>query len=103
MLRLIALFCSLALLLAPVAQAQSGCAMTASAGMHAVHGADHQMPASGHPTQACKQLCAAMAILIPPTGTTTPFVTIRPAPLRVARLIARAGPGPSLRPPKDLV
>ncbi len=105
MLRYLALLCLLALMLAPMApaQAQSGCAMAAAAGVHAAHGADHQMPASGHPAQACKQLCAVVAILIPPVAVTTPFVTVRPAPLRVARLIERERPDPSERPPKGLV
>jgi hypothetical protein len=105
MLRLFALLCSLSLMLAPMApaQAQSGCAMAASAGMHAAHGADHQMPASGYPAQACKQLCAVMAILPAPEGATTPFVTVRPAPLRVARLVERERPDPFERPPKGLV
>lgn len=102
MLRYLALLCLLALMLAPMApaQAQSGCAMAAAAGVHA---ADQQMPASGHPAQACKQLCAVVAILIPPVAVTTPFVTVRPAPLRVARLIERERPDPSERPPKGLV
>ncbi|NTT88357.1 hypothetical protein [Tabrizicola fusiformis] len=105
MLRLFALLCSLALILAPLApsQAQSGCAMVAAAGMHAAHGTDHQMPVSGHPAQTCKQLCAVVAILIPPVAVTTPFVTVRTAPLRVARLIERERPDPSERPPKGLV
>lgn len=104
MLRYLALLCALALMLAPLApaQAQSGCAMVAAEGMHAAHGADHQMLA-GHPAQACKQLCAVVAILIPPAAATTPFVTVRPAPLRVARLIERERPAPSERPPKGLV
>lgn len=105
MLRFFALVCSLALMLAPMApaQAQSGCPMAAAAGMHATRGADHQIPASGHPAQACKQLCAVVAILIPPEDIITPFVTVRPAPLRVARLIDRERPDPSERPPKGLV
>jgi hypothetical protein len=103
MLRLLALFCALALMLAPLApaQAQSGCAMVA--GVHAAHGADHQRPASGHPVQTCKQLCAVVAILIPPAAVTTPFVTVRPAPLRVARLVERERPDPYERPPKGMV
>lgn len=105
MLRLFALFCALALMLAPLApaQAQSGCTMVVSAGMHPAHGADHQMPASGHPARACKQLCAVVAILIPPAAATSPFVTVRPAPLRVARLVERERPAPFERPPKGLV
>ena len=103
MLRLLALVCALALMLAPLApaQAQSGCAM--AAGVHAAHGADHQIPTSGHPTQACKQLCAVVAILVPPAAVATPFVTVRPAPLRVAQLIERERPDPFERPPKGLV
>ena len=105
MLRLLALFCALALMLAPLApaQAQSGCAMVEAAGAHTAHGADRQMPASGHPAQICKQLCAVVAILIPPAAVATPFLTVRPAPLRVARLIERERPAPSERPPKGLV
>lgn len=105
MLRLLAFFCTLALMLAPLvpAQAQSGCAMTASAGMHSAHGADHQVPGSSHTTQACKQLCAVVAILVPPAAVATPFVTVRPAPLRVAQLIERERPAPFERPPKGLV
>jgi hypothetical protein len=105
MLRYFALVCLLALMLGPMApaQAQSGCPMAAAAGMHATHGADHQSPASGHPAQACKQLCAVVAILTPPEDVSTPFVTVRPAPLRVARLIDRERPDPSERPPKRLV
>lgn len=105
MLRLLVLLCSLALILAPLAptQAQSGCAMIASAGMHAAHGADHQMPASGHPAQACKQLCAVVAIMTPATAVATHVITVRPAPLRVAQLVERERPDPSDRPPKGLV
>jgi hypothetical protein len=105
MLRLLALFCSLALMLAPLApaQARSGCGMVAPAGAHAAHGSDHQMPASSHPAQACKQLCAGVAILIPPAAVPTPFVTVRPALPRVARLIELERPDPSERPPKGLV
>ena len=104
MLRLLALVCALALMLAPLApaQAQSGCAM--AAGMHAAHGADHQMLASGHLAQTCKQLCAVVvAILIPPAAVTTAFVTVRPAPLPVARLVEHERPDPYERPPKGLV
>lgn len=88
--------------LAPV-QAQSGCAVVAAAGAHAAHGSDHQMPASGHPAQACKQLCAVVAILIPPAAAATPLLPVRPALLRVARLVERERPTPSERPPKGLV
>lgn len=105
MLRVLALLCSLALMLVPMApaQAQSGCAMVVVAGAHAMHGSDHQMPASAHPTEACKQICAVVAILIPPEVVTTPFVTVRPVPLRLARLIELERPDPSERPPKVLV
>ncbi len=105
MLRLFALLCSLALILAPLApsQAQSGCAMVAAAGMHAAHGTDHQMPASGHPAQACMHLCAVVAILNPPEAVTATLVTVQPPLLRVARLIERERPDPSERPPKGLV
>lgn len=105
MLRVLALLCSFALMLAPVApaQAQSGCVIVAVAGAHAVHVSDHQMPASGHPTQACKQLCAVVAILITPDATTTPFVTVFPALLRMAQLTELERPDPSERPPKGLV
>jgi len=92
-------------MLAPLApaQAQSGCAMAGTAGAHADHGAEHQMPATGHPAQACKQLCAVVAILMPPPVVTTPFVTVRPAPLRVSQLVERERPDPFERPPKGLV
>lgn len=102
--RLLALLCAIALMLAPLgpAQAQSGCAMVA-AGAHLAHGADHLRPASGHPAQVCKQLCAVLAILPQPEAATTPFVTVRPAPLRVARLVERERPDPFERPPKGLV
>lgn len=90
-------------MLAPLApaQAQAGCAMVAAAGAHA-HGADHQPP-TGHPAQLCKQLCAVVAILLPPQGAATPVVTARPAPLRVARLIEGERPDPYERPPKGQV
>ena len=105
MLRLVALVCALALMLAPLAptQAQSGCAMVAAAGAHAAHDAGHLTPASGHPAQACKQLCAVVAILILPADAATPLVTVRPAPLRVARLVQGERPTPSERPTKVLV
>ena len=105
MLRVLALLCAIALMLAPIgpAQAQSGCAMAATAGAHLTHGSDHQMPASGHPAKACKQLCAVVAILPPPAAVTTEFVTVWPAPLPVARLIERERPAPSERPPKGMV
>ena len=106
MLRFLAFLCSLALLLAPLApaQAQSGCAMAASVGMDAAHdGTDHQMPASGHPLQVCKQHCAVVAILTPPVTVATQIVSTRPAPLRDARLIDRERPAPYERPPKRLV
>ncbi len=104
MLRLFALVCAIALMLAPLgpAQAQSGCAM-ATAGTQLVHGSDHQMPISGHPAQVCKQLCAVVAILPAPAAATTQFVTVCPAPLREARLIECEHPDPSERPPKGLV
>ncbi|WP_374374009.1 hypothetical protein [Tabrizicola sp.] len=103
MLRLLALLCSLALMLAPLAPAQSGCAMVEGAGAHTAHGVDRQMPASGHPAHVCKQLCAVAVILIPPADVTTPSFIVRPAPLRVAQLIERERPAPSERPPKGLV
>lgn len=90
-------------MLAPLApaQAQSGCTMAVE--VHLAHGSDHQMPASGHPAQACKQLCAVVAILPPPAAVTTQFVTVRPAPLPVARLVERERPTPFERPPKGMV
>jgi hypothetical protein len=105
MLRLLALLCAIALMLVPMApaQAQSGCAMLATSGAHAVHGSDHQMPASGHPAQVCKQLCAVVAVLPLPTAVTTKFVTVWPALLRVAQLTELEHPDPSERPPKGLV
>lgn len=103
MLRLFALLCTLALMLAPLApaQAQSGCAM--AAGMHGAQGADHQMRGSGHSAQACKQLCAVVAILVPPAAVPTPVAIVRPVPLRVVRLFKDGSHTPVERPPKDLV
>jgi hypothetical protein len=105
MLRVLALLCSLALLLAPLgpAQATPACALLATAQAHFAHSTDHQMPTSGHPTQACKQLCAVVAILTPPEPVIAQGVSVRPLPSSAARLIESQLPGPSERPPKDLV
>jgi hypothetical protein len=105
MLRVLALLCSIALLLVPVgpAQATPACAMLSTAEAHSAHSTDHQMPSSGHPTQACKQLCAVVAILTPPEPVTAQGVSFRPLPRSAARLIESQLPGPSERPPKCLV
>lgn len=107
MLHVLALLCSLALLLAPVgwAQAEPACPMLAGTQdmAHAAQGADHRMPAPGHPAQSCKQLCAVVAILTPHEPVVAQSVVVRPSPLPVARLLASQPPGPSERPPKHLV
>jgi hypothetical protein len=105
MLRVLALLCSLALLLAPFgpAQAEPACAMVAAATTHSAHGADHQMPASGHPAETCKQLCAVVAILAPPQPDAARFAFVRPSPTPAARLLDQPPPGPFERPPKLLV
>ena len=69
MLRVLALLCSFALLLAPLgtAQAKPACAVlavTQDIG-HSAHWTDHETPVTGHPAQVCKQLCAVVAILAP--------------------------------------
>lgn len=105
--RVLALLCSLALLVAPIgsAQAEPACAMLAvSQGLVAsAHGADHEMPVPGHPAQTCKQLCAVVAILTPPEMVMAQVAVVRPLHRPVARLPDSQPPGQSERPPKRLV
>lgn len=107
MLRILALLCSLALLLAPLgaAQAEPACAMLAVSQdtVHATHEADHQMTMPGHPGQICKQLCAVVGILTPPDPDLANSFTVRPVPRPVASLLNSLPAGPSERPPKLLV
>lgn len=107
MLRILALLCSLALLLAPLgaAQAKPACAMLAvTQGIgHSAHETDHEKPVAGHPVQVCKQLCAVVAILTPPQPVVARPAFVRPAPSPVARLLDQQPPGPSERPPKHLI
>lgn len=107
MLRVLALLCSLALLVAPLgsAQAEPACAMLAvSQDMVAsAHGADHQMPVPGHPAQSCKQLCAVVAILTQPEPVVAQSAAVQHSPRPVARLFDSQPTGPSERPPKPLV
>lgn len=107
MLRVLALLCSLLLVLAPLApvQAEPACAMLAVTQdmAHAAHGSDHPMPGSGHPAQACKQLCAVVAILTPPAPVAARVAVVRPSPRPAARLLASLPPLPSERPPKSLL
>jgi hypothetical protein len=104
MLRVLALLCSFALLLAALgpAQAEPACAMLATQD-HSAHGADHQMPASGHPAQACKQLCTVVAILPPPESVAARPVVVLPTPRPAVRILASLPPSPSERPPKHQV
>jgi hypothetical protein len=107
LLRVLALLCSLALLLAPLgaARAEPGCALLAAAQdmAHAAHGSDHEMPPSGHVGQGCKQLCAVVAI---PTSTDPVMVQsvgAAPSPRPAAGLPNSRLPDPSERPPKQLI
>ncbi len=107
MLRFLALLCSLALMLAPLGQAQANpaCAMLAMSqdAVHTAQGSDHQLPIAGHAGQVCKQVCAMVGILTPPDPDLTHFATIRPAPRPISRLLDSHPPAPSERPPKHLV
>jgi hypothetical protein len=107
MLRVLALLCSLALLVAPPgsAQAEPACAMVAvSQDMVAsAHRADHQIPVPGHTAQSCKQLCAVVAILNPPEPFLAQSGVVQPSLRPVARLLDSQPPSPSERPPKLLV
>lgn len=104
MLRVLALLCSIALLLAPLGQEQAepACAMLAvSQDMVAsAHGVGHQMSVPGHPAQSCKKLCAVVAILTPPEPFVALCAVVQPSPRTVARLLDSLPPGPSERPPK---
>lgn len=107
MLRVLALLCSLALLISPLgsAQAKPACAMLAVSQdmIDSAHGADHLMPVPGHPAQSCKQLCAVVAILTPLEPVMALSVVVQPSPRPVASLLDSQPPGPSERPPKLLV
>lgn len=106
MLRVLALLCTLALLLAPLgpAQAEPACTMAVSQDMvHSADGTDHQMPVPGHPAQSCKQLCAALAILTPPEAVMARSAVVRPSPRPSAHLLNSQPPGAFERPPKRLV
>jgi hypothetical protein len=107
MLRVLALLCSLALLVAPLGSAQAGpaCAMLAASQdmVASAQGADHQMPVPGHPAQSCKQLCAVVAILTPPEPVVAQSAVVQSSSRTVASLLPSQPPGPSERPPKRLV
>lgn len=107
MLRVLALLCALALLVAPFgsAQAEPGCAMleVAQDSVHSAHVSDHDMPMTGHPAEACKQLCAFVAILTAPKPVVAQSAVVQPSPRLVARLLDSQPTGPSERPPKPLV
>jgi hypothetical protein len=104
MLRLLALLCSLALLVAPLgsAQAEPACAMLVVSQdvVDSAHGADHQMPAPDHLAPSCKQLCAVVAILTPVEPVVSPSAVFQPSPRHIASLLDSHPPGPSERPPK---
>jgi hypothetical protein len=106
-LRFLALLCAFALLLAPLgpAQANPACAMGAVSqdAVHAAHGPDHQMPVSGHASQACKQLCAILGLLVPTEPVLVPFLIVAQSPRAVVRLLESRLPDPSERPPKHLI
>ncbi len=107
MLRVLALLCSFALLLAPLgtAQAKPACAVlavTQDIG-HSAHWTDHETPVTGHPAQVCKQLCAVVATLAPSQPVVALSTFVRPSSSPVARLLEQPPPGPSERPPKLLV
>ncbi|MDP3195344.1 hypothetical protein [Tabrizicola sp.] len=107
MLRILALICAFALLLAPLgpAQANTPCTMLAVSqdAVHAAHGPDHQMPVSGHASQACKQHCAIVGLLAPAEPVLMPFLIGAQSPRAVVRLLQSRLPDPSERPPKHLI
>lgn len=107
MLRILALLCAFALLLAPLgpAQANPACGMLAVSqdAVHAVHGPDHQMSVSGHASQACKRLCAIVGLLTPDEPVLVPFLIGAQSPRAVVRLLQSRLPDPSERPPKHLI
>lgn len=107
MLRILALLCALALLLAPLgtAQAEPACEMLAAAqdAVHSAHGSDHKMPMSGHAGQGCKQLCAIVVLLAPTEPIMVQSMVAGPSSLPLARLLESQRPDPSERPPKNLV
>lgn len=107
MLRVLALLCAFALLLAPLgpAQANPACAMGAVSqdAVHAAHGPDHQMPVSAHASQGCKQLCAIVGLLAPAEPVLVPSLIGAQSPRAVVRLLQSRLPDPSERPPKHLI
>ncbi|MFN5998824.1 MAG: hypothetical protein ACK47C_00275 [Paracoccaceae bacterium] len=105
MLRVLALLCAFALLLAPLgpAQANPACAAVSQDAVHAAHGPDHKMPVSGHASQGCKQLCAIVGLLAPAEPVLEPFLIGAQSPRAVVRLLDSRLPDPSERPPKHLI
>jgi hypothetical protein len=105
-LRVLALLCSLALLLAPLgaARVEPGCALLAAAqDAHAAHGSDHEMPPSGHVGQSCKQLCVVVALPTSIDPVMVQSVEVAPSPRPAAGLPTSRLPDPSERPPKQLI
>lgn len=112
MVRLLALLCCLAVLLAPIGPAWAGLACATGAGdaahrmAHAApgvaSGADHrQAPAQD---AACKLLCAGVvAVLMPPGQATAQPVLAQPRPRPAAQRAESQVPGPGERPPKARV
>lgn len=111
MLRVLILLSYLALLLAPLgpAEAQPACAMLAGAAaqdmIHPACGSDDLAPAHAHhsTTQACKQICAVLAILPPPNLGAAPSAIVLSTPRPSAHLLDSEAPDPSERPPKGSV
>jgi hypothetical protein len=107
MLRVLALLCSLALLVAPLwsARAEPACAMlmVSQAMVAAAHGVDHQIPPIGHPAPSCKQLCTVVAILTPVEQVVAQSAVVQPSPRPVANLLDSQPLAPYDRPPKLLV
>lgn len=108
MLRVLALLSYLALLLAPLGQAQAlpACAMEAGASPHlmvpAFADADDPTPVSTHHgvTEVCKLTCSAVAVLPPLEPDVTRVAIDLPSPRRSASLFASQPQDPSDRPPK---
>lgn len=111
MLRVLALLCCLALLLTPLgpAQAEPGCAMLTGAGaqdmVHLTTKPAHEAPTPAHHSsaQACKQLCAVVAILTSPEPVALQSTVGRPSQPPSARLLDSLPPNPSERPPEQQV
>jgi hypothetical protein len=106
-LRILALLCAFALLLAPMspAQANPACATLAVSqdAVDAAHGPGHQMPVSGDASQGCKQLCAIVGLPNPDEPVLVPFLIVAQSPRPIVGLLESRLPDPSERPPKHLI